>query len=101
MNEPTDHQSRIVRELTENETMDIYDIAMNTGVKAIEVKFIMDEMRENGYAVEFEDQHLRVPGTAQHILHQRLLSGGGHFNVEVASGNRKASSNDTNARSYI
>jgi len=50
-----DNKSRIVRELTTNEIMDTYDLAMNTDIKAIEVKFIMDELVEDGYAVEIDE----------------------------------------------
>ncbi len=56
MREPTSHEARIVRELTETEFMDISNLAINTGLSKTEVAALLDEMRENGHAVELDDQ---------------------------------------------
>ncbi len=56
MREPTSHEARIVRELTETEFMSISNLAINTGLSKTEVAALLDEMRENGHAVELDDQ---------------------------------------------
>jgi len=55
MREPTSHEARIIRELTENEFMNISNISMNTGLTSNEVRILLDEMVENGYAVEVDN----------------------------------------------
>ena len=50
-----EQKERIIRELSENESMDVLTLAINTGIKVPEVAYILDEMREDGEVVEDEE----------------------------------------------